>query len=589
MRGKVLSVVCASAVAVAMMSSSSYAQPPSSAVVDGVAAGLGLTVEQARTRLAQEATARDAVARLAVPNAGYWFDADLGKLVVTVLDQDAAAQVRAIGAEPRLVARGQAELDRLLAEVQRLGPQDVPGVSGWGIDPQVNGLVLRMSQPAGQFVAKVRKIDPGLRVVQVATAPSQQAGDVQAGSPWWPGGESNCSVGFPATDAAGGKHFVTAGHCTNDVSQPAYGQSGQRNRIGTSNAGGGRSVNAREGDMGVVAVTETGWNLSASVNTWGQAPVTITGSTEPVVGMSVCHSGNTSKWQCGRVTAINQSIDYGSVVVDGLSTTTACSLGGDSGGAWLAADKAVGLHSGGQSSCSPGGADDQSIFQPVNEALQKWGLQLFVGDGNGDEEAPTTPSNARATGTTSDSVSLAWDASTDNVGVTAYDVYNGNVVAATTATTSATVTGLTGDTSYTFTVKARDAGGNASEASAPVSARTQPGGGRTFSNGTDYPIRDFTVAVSRLSSNATGKAASPATVKVSATHTCYEDLNINLVSPSGRWYPLAQYGGSKCTPFGGARTYQVPLNDNASGAWTLRIGDNGPGDNGILDSWSITL
>jgi streptogrisin C len=78
-------------------------------------------------------------------------------------------------------------------------------------------------------------------------------------------------------------------------------------------------------------------------------------------------------------------------------------------------------------------------------------------------------------------------------------------------------------------------------------------------------------------------------VKVTAAHTCYEDLNINLVSPSGLWYPLARYGGSKCTPFGGSRTYQVPLNDNASGAWTLRIGDNGPGDSGVLDSWSITL
>nr|CTQ95786.1 Chitinase (EC 3.2.1.14) [Kibdelosporangium sp. MJ126-NF4] len=572
MRGRVLSVVSVAAATAALFSPGASAGQPD-----------GPPTAQ------QEVVARDVVARLAVPNAGYWFDPGIGKLVVAVVDQDAAAQVRASGAEAAVVARGQAELDRILAEFVGLRPQDAAGVYGWGIDPQVNGLVIRMSQANDQFVALARQVDPRLRVVQSAAAPRQQAGDVRPGSPWWPGGESNCSIGFPATDTAGGKHFVTAGHCTNDVSQPAYGESSQRNRIGTSNAGGGRSVNAREGDMGVVAVTESGWNLSAAVNTWDKPAVTVTGSTEPVQGMSVCHSGNTSKWQCGRVTAVNQTIDYGSVVVEGLTTTTACSLGGDSGGAWLAGDKAVGLHSGGQSSCSPGGADDQSIFQPVNEALRKWGLKLFVG-GGGDSEAPTVPGNPRSTGTTSDSVSLAWDAATDNVGVAGYDVYNGNAFAVSTASATATVTGLAADTSYSFTVRARDAAGNQSAASTAVTARTQPGGsGRTFSNGADYPIRDFTVAVSRLTSSATGSAASPATVKVTATHTCYEDLTITLVSPNGRWYTLVRGGGFPCTPFGGSRTYQVPVNDKAAGTWTLRVADNGPGDTGVLDTWSITL
>ncbi|ALG07228.1 chitinase [Kibdelosporangium phytohabitans] len=530
------------------------------------------------------------MARLAVPNAGYWFDPGIGKLVVAVVDQASAAQVRAGGAEAVVVARGQAELDRLLADFGGLRPQDATGVYGWGIDPQVNGLVIRMSHANDQFVAQARRIDPNLRVVNAASAPRQQSGDVRPGSPWWPGSETYCSIGFPATDSAGGKHFVTAGHCTNDVSQPAYGEISQRNRIGTSNSGGGRSVNAREGDMGVVAVTESGWNLSAAVNTWDKPPVTVTGSTEPVQGMSVCHSGNTSKWQCGRVTAINQTINYGSVVVEGLTTTTACSLGGDSGGAWLAGDKAVGLHSGGQSSCSPGGADDQSIFQPVNEPLRKWGLTLVVGSG-GDSEAPTVPGSLRSTGGTSDSVSLAWDASTDNVGVAGYDVYNGSAFAVASASPSATVTGLAADTSYTFTVRARDAAGNQSAASAAVTVRTQSGGGggRTFSNDTDYQIRDFTVASSRLTSNATNAAANPATVKVTATHTCYEDLTITLVAPSGRWYTLARGGGFQCTAFGGPRTYQVPLNERASGTWTLRVADNGPGDVGVLDSWSVTL
>jgi streptogrisin C len=241
--------------------------------------------------------------------------------------------------------------------------------------------------------------------------------------------ETYCTVGFPATDAQGNKHFLTAGHCTNDANQPAYGEISQRNRLGTSNVGGVRSVNAREGDMGVVAVTETGWTISPVINTWGQSALTVTGSAEAIVGDLVCHSGNTApNFECGRVTAVNQSIDYGNVVVDGLTTTTACSQGGDSGGARLRGDRAVGLHSGGNSTCTPN--DDNSIFQSVNEALAKWNLTLLTGDpGDPDEEAPATLGNVRSTGTTSSSVSLAWDASTDNTGVTGYDVYNGNSLA----------------------------------------------------------------------------------------------------------------------------------------------------------------
>ncbi|GAB3874181.1 hypothetical protein GCM10029964_015720 [Kibdelosporangium lantanae] len=449
------------------------------------------------SRQQQEAAAQAVAAHLTVANSGYWFDPSAGRLVVAVTSQEAATQARTVGAEPKLVARTQADLDRLKAGVDRMGRHE--GVVGWGVDPRVNALVVWTSTPyPADFVDEVRALDPQVRVVKGAR-PVQQSGTVQPGNPWWPGSESNCSVGFPATDSSGGKHFVTAGHCTNDANQPAYGQSGQQNRLGTSNSGGTHSVNAREGDMGVVDVTEPNWNLSATVNTWGQPAVTVTGSTEPIVGMSVCHSGNTSHWQCGTVTAVNQTIDYGTTVVEGLATTTACSLGGDSGGAWLAGDKAVGLHSGGQSSCTPGGADDQSIFQPVNEALGKWGLTLATG---GQEPPPST---------------------------------------------------------------------------------------RVFSNTTDYPIRDFQVAVSPLSATADGRATSPVTVTVTATHTCYEDLNINLVGPSGRYYALARYGGASCTPFGGTRTYQAVVNENATGTWTLRIGDNGPGDTGVLDAWTVSL
>lgn len=95
----------------------------------------------------------------------------------------------------------------------------------------------------------------------------------------------------------------------------------------------------------------------------------------------------------------------------------------------------------------------------------------------GDTQAPTAPTNLAVSGSTSSSVSLSWTASTDNVGVTAYDVYQGSTVALTVTGTTATVSGLAASTAYTFKVVAKDAAGNASAASASVSATTPGTGG----------------------------------------------------------------------------------------------------------------
>ncbi|MFI0485756.1 glycosyl hydrolase family 18 protein [Actinomadura sp. 9N215] len=100
------------------------------------------------------------------------------------------------------------------------------------------------------------------------------------------------------------------------------------------------------------------------------------------------------------------------------------------------------------------------------------------GSGTGeDTEAPSTPAGLRVTGKTATTVSLAWDASTDDVGVTGYDVYQGDTtkVAAVTET-SVSISGLTPKTAYTFVVKANDASGKSSLASAPLQVTTDEGG-----------------------------------------------------------------------------------------------------------------
>ena len=88
------------------------------------------------------------------------------------------------------------------------------------------------------------------------------------------------------------------------------------------------------------------------------------------------------------------------------------------------------------------------------------------------DDAPTTPTTLTATGTTASSTTLNWTASTDDVGVTGYDIYNGStLIGSTTGATTYTVTGLASSTSYTFTVRAKDGAAHTSSA-ASVSVTT---------------------------------------------------------------------------------------------------------------------
>lgn len=92
--------------------------------------------------------------------------------------------------------------------------------------------------------------------------------------------------------------------------------------------------------------------------------------------------------------------------------------------------------------------------------------------GSTDTTAPSAPTALAASGTTGSTTNLTWTASTDNVAVTGYDIYQGTTLKGSSTTTSYNVTGLTALTTYSFTVKAKDAAGNVSAASNAVSVTT---------------------------------------------------------------------------------------------------------------------
>jgi len=115
-----------------------------------------------------------------------------------------------------------------------------------------------------------------------------------------------------------------------------------------------------------------------------------------------------------------------------------------------------------------------------------YGYSLFelevygTADSSGDTQAPTVPTGLKTTAVTATAAALSWTASADNVGVSGYDVLRDGVVVATAATTQYNDTGLTANTSYQYTVRARDLAGNVSASSAALTVKTSAGGTGEF-------------------------------------------------------------------------------------------------------------
>ena len=104
--------------------------------------------------------------------------------------------------------------------------------------------------------------------------------------------------------------------------------------------------------------------------------------------------------------------------------------------------------------CSGGGGDDSPLAETK------------------DTTSPSVPSNLFGTSTSTTSIDLNWTASSDNVGVKNYSIYQDNDELVTTSSITHTVSGLLANTAYAFKVKARDAAGNESDFSNSINVKT---------------------------------------------------------------------------------------------------------------------
>ena len=118
---------------------------------------------------------------------------------------------------------------------------------------------------------------------------------------------------------------------------------------------------------------------------------------------------------------------------------------------------------------------------------------------------------------------------------------------------------------------------------------TTGGGAQTYSNTTDFTISDNATVDSPITvAGRSGNAPANASVTVAIVHTYQGDLKVDLVAPDGSLYNIHNRTGAGTDNLNTTVSLNLssePLN----GVWKLRVNDNGPGDVGRIDSWSITF
>ena len=334
-----------------------------------LARDLGLSGDRLRSRLAVEAAApvvqRRLQAKLGASYGGAWLAADGSSLVVGVTDATQAAEVRAAGAEPKVVARSAGELAATKSTLDKHAAAAGRAVQSWYVDPATNSVVVQATETAAAATFIKASGATGARVeLTTNSAAYRPVSDVRGGDEFevsvGNGVYTLCSVGF---SVSGG--YVAAGHC------------GTAGKATTGNwvTQGTFQASVFPGNDWAWVQAGPYWKSQPQVNNYAGGTVAVAGSQEAAIGSSACRSGRTSGWHCGTINAKNVTVNYSGQYVYGLTNTTACAEPGDSGGSFISGDQAQGVTSGGSGTCSTNGT---SLFQPINPILSTYNLSLIT-------------------------------------------------------------------------------------------------------------------------------------------------------------------------------------------------------------------
>ncbi|MEV6572274.1 discoidin domain-containing protein [Streptomyces sp. NPDC051577] len=232
----------------------------------------------------------------------------------------------------------------------------------------------------------------------------------------------------------------------------------------------------------------------------------------------------------------------------------------------------------------------------------------------GDTQAPTSPGSLTLTEPAADQVRLAWQASTDNVAVTGYEVYANNVLRTTIA---GNVTGYTDTQPATATVsyfvRAKDAAGNRSGDSNTVTRNGSGGGGSNLAVG--KPITGSSVIHTFVAENANDNNTStywegatgayPSTLTVRLGANADVDRLVLKINPDSAWGTRTQniqvlgreQGASGFTglvaakdytfnPASGGNTVSIPVGSRVADV-QLRFTSNTGSGNGQIAEFQV--
>ncbi|MEO3812968.1 S1 family peptidase [Sphaerisporangium sp. B11E5] len=367
-----LTLLAAPAIAIADREPStgagSAALRPPTDMVSAMQRDLGITKEQAESRLLNEARLTDVEVglrkKVSDSYAGSWLSGPTSAtLTIATSDAAAAASITGVGVKAQVVRNSLATLNAAKDTLDKAAATAPASTPVWYVDVRTNSVVVLSSSPAEAegFIA-ASGVDKNLVRVEKSAEKPQAYYDLRGGDAYYINGTSRCSIGFSVTRGTT-PGFVTAGHCGNvGASTTGFNQVSQGTFQGSS---------FPTNDYAWVAVnsnwTPQPWVAGSSGN------VAVSGSTVAVEGSSICRSGSTTGWRCGTVLQRNTSVTYAQGTVYEVTRTNACAQPGDSGGSFISGNQAQGMTSGGSGNCTTGGT---TYFQPVNEPLSVYGLTL---------------------------------------------------------------------------------------------------------------------------------------------------------------------------------------------------------------------
>ncbi|WP_405486883.1 S1 family peptidase [Nocardia sp. NBC_00511] len=311
--------------------------------------------------------------------AGAWLGND-GKPVLAVTSVDAARIAAADGYQTRLapisadtLENGADQLERWVSSL----PSDISNaINSVAIDFLNSQLVLSVANtPAGHLL----NLPTLIANIKVILSPNSggpverrpMGGDTYITAPTALSDSALhtvdvCSFGFNSVDSAGNALNISAGHCNPNVEKGAPADvylpntknllaSPQVGSFVTSNLGGRSGL-----DYSVIKLNDDavrGGMDQPSVRGANGTTLTITGVADPITGAPVCKSGQSSTFTCGFVVA--DRVETQLFTAEGQSKTvrgfasSACTLGGDSGGAIVTGTLALGITSGSNAADAP--------------------------------------------------------------------------------------------------------------------------------------------------------------------------------------------------------------------------------------------